>query len=217
MDGFTLADNMRRDPRLARAVILMLTSAGQRGDARRCKQLGISAYLVKPISNRDLMHAVLRVLGQSGDQSQLVTRHTLRERRGALRILVAEDNAVNQTLILRLLEKHGHSPELAQNGREAVEKVRNGRFDLVFMDVQMPEMDGFSATTAIRDLEKTTGTHVLIYAMTAHAMKGDRERCLAAGMDGYVSKPINFPEVERVLQSIRPQTAAAAGATVAQN
>ncbi|MBZ5568586.1 MAG: PAS domain S-box protein [Acidobacteriia bacterium] len=206
MDGFALAERLQHDPRMAGAVIMMLTSSGQRGDAERCRQLGIAAYLVKPIEIKDLMQALLSVLGQSPEVKRpLVTRHTLREDQPGLRILVAEDNPVNQTLILRVLQKQGHAPELARTGREAVSLAETGRFDLVFMDVQMPEMDGFAATAAIREREKVSGVHLPVYAMTAHAMKGDEERCLAAGMDGYISKPVNFSKVQQVLEGVRAQ------------
>ncbi len=212
MDGFELAERLQHDPRMAGAVIMMLTSSGQRGDAARCRQLGIAAYLVKPIGSNELMQALLAVLGHNaalGHDAEvvrpLVTRHTLREDHRGLRILVAEDNPVNQALILRVLQKQGHVPELASNGREAVALAATGRFDLAFMDVQMPEMDGFAATAAIREREKVHGAHLPIYAMTAHAIKGDKERCLAAGMDGYISKPVEFSKIQQVLDGVRPQ------------
>ncbi|HYN15323.1 MAG TPA: response regulator [Terriglobales bacterium] len=203
MDGFQLAERMQHDPRLAGAVIMMLTSSGQRGDAARCRQLGIAAYLVKPIRNSELMQALLTVLGQpAGEAPPLVTRHSLREARTGLRILVAEDNPVNQALILRMLEKEGHRASLARNGREAVALVATGRFDAVFMDVQMPEMDGFAATAAIRQREQVLGGHLPIIAMTAYALKGDRERCLDAGMDGYIPKPVSIAAIQAELQKL---------------
>ncbi len=203
MDGFQLAERVQHDPRLAGAVIMMLTSSGRRGDAARCRQLGIAAYLVKPIRSSELMQALLTVLGQPAGQSPpLVTRHSLREARAGLRILVAEDNPVNQALILRLLEKEGHYATLARTGGEAVALAGTAHFDLVFMDVQMPEMDGFAATAAIRQREQTAGGHVPIVAMTAHALKGDRERCLAAGMDGYIPKPVSIAAIQAELQKL---------------
>ncbi len=203
MDGFELAERVQHDPRWAGAVIMMLTSAGRRGDAARCRQLGIAAYLLKPIRNSELMQALLTVLGQpEGKAPPLVTRHSLREARAGLRILVAEDNPVNQILILRLLEKQGHSATLARHGGEAVALVTTGRYDLVFMDVQMPEMDGFAATAAIRQREQVLGGHLPIVAMTAHALKGDRERCLAAGMDGYIPKPVSVEAIQAELQKV---------------
>ena len=137
-------------------------------------------------------------LGSQG----LVTAHSLRERRGGLRILLAEDNLVNQRLALRLLEKRGHSLTIANNGREALESLEKDAFDVVLMDVQMPVMDGFEATAAIREKERGTGKHQPIIAMTAHAMNGDRERCLAAGMDGYVSKPIQPQELFEAIETL---------------
>jgi len=206
MDGFELAERVQHDPRWAGAVIMMLTSAGRRGDAARCRQLGIAAYLLKPIRSSELMQALLTVLGQpEGQAPPLVTRHSLREARASLRILVAEDNPVNQALILRLLEKQGHSATLARHGGEAVALVTTGRFDLVFMDVQMPEMDGFAATAAIRQREQVLGGHLPIVAMTAHALKGDRERCLAAGMDGYIAKPVSIDAIQAELQKLVAQ------------
>jgi CheY-like chemotaxis protein len=149
------------------------------------------------------------VLGQNArGPAALVTRHNLREMAASkLQILIAEDNRVNQTLATRMLEKMGHTVTVANNGQEALAHAANGAFDLIFMDVQMPEMDGLTATRKIREWEKTTGTHVPIVAMTAHAMKGDRERCLKAGMDGYIAKPINSKEVEAaIMQNTNPMT-----------
>jgi PAS domain S-box-containing protein len=206
MDGFALVERLQHDPRMAGAVIMMLTSSGQRGDAARCRQLGIAAYLVKPIGSSELMQALLVALGQSAEVVRpLVTRHTLREDRRGLRILVAEDNPVNQALILRVLQKQGHAPELARTGREAVALAAAGRFDVAFMDVQMPEMDGFAATATIRESERDSSAHLPIFAMTAHAMKGDELRCLAAGMDGYISKPVDFSKIRLVLDGVRAQ------------
>jgi len=200
MDGFALAERIKQDPSLAGATIMMLTSAGQRGDAARCRELGIAVYLIKPIRQSELLEAILMALGrpsQQGERPTVLTRHSLREARRKLRVLVAEDNAVNQELAVRLLEKQGHTVAVAGNGREALEALEKAAsgFDVVLMDVQMPEMDGFEATAAIRQKEKATGKHLPIIAMTAHAMKGDRERCLAAGMDDYVAKPIQAKEL----------------------
>ena len=187
----------------------MLTSAGQRGDAARCRELGISGYLVKPIRQSELLEAILLVLGQSSqrkDHPDLVTRHTIREARRKLGILVAEDNAVNRELMMRLLQKHGHTVMAVTTGREAVEQLDKeaANCDIVLMDVEMPDMDGFQATAVIREKEKVSGKHVPIIALTAYAMKGDRERCLAAGMDGYVPKPIRYQELIETIQSTRP-------------
>jgi len=203
MDGFQLAEEIRKNPELSGATVMMLTSGGQRGDAARCRELGLAGYLTKPVGQGELLDAVLRVAGSKGstEKPAVVTRHSLREERRPLRILLAEDNLVNQTLASRLLEKHGHNVVTTGNGREALERLENESFDLVLMDVQMPEIDGFEATATIRKKEETTGTHLPVVAMTAHAMQGDKERCLAAGMDGYVSKPVNAKELLAVVQA----------------
>jgi CheY-like chemotaxis protein len=204
MDGFTLAERIHKDPELVNATIMMLTSAGHLGDAARCRELGIAAYLVKPIRQGELLDAICQVLdGTARKQPEpLVTRHTLREERHRIRILLAEDNAVNQTLAVRLLEKRGYSVTVAPNGQAAVEAFQTGGFELVLMDIQMPGMDGFEATTAIREREKLIGGHIPIVAMTAHALVGDQERCIASGMDGYVSKPIRTSELFAVIEKM---------------
>ena len=206
MDGFELADEIRRNPGLASTSIMMLTSAGQRGDAARCREVGLEGYLTKPVGQSELRDAILRVTSSKHGETKpaLVTRHSLREEKH-LRILLAEDNLVNQKLAARLLEKQGHHVTVAGNGREAVDQLEKQGFDLVLMDIQMPEMDGFEATAAIREREKLTAKHVPIIAMTAHAMQGDRERCLAARMDGYVSKPIKLQELIGVIKNCSPQ------------
>jgi signal transduction histidine kinase/DNA-binding response OmpR family regulator len=204
MDGFELAERIKKDPRMAGAMIMMLTSAGHRGDAARCRRLGIVAYLLKPIRKSELLAAILTVLGQrsSGATIDLITRYSLRETPRGLRILLVEDNRVNQVVVLRMLEKMGHTVKIACNGREAMSFTAAEIFDLVFMDVQMPEMDGLTATRNIRGREKKTGFHIPIIAMTAHAMKGDKERCLEAGMDGYISKPVSGKEIEDMISTI---------------
>jgi len=207
IDGFTLAERIKQQPELAGAIIMMLTSGGERGDAARCRELGIAAYLTKPIKQSELLDAILTVLGASAPSAgrpALVTRHSIRESRSRLRILLAEDNAINQALAVSMLEKQGHSVAVAGNGRAALAALEQERFDLVLMDVQMPEMGGFEATTAIREQERATGQHLPIVALTAHAMKGDRERCLAAGMDGYVSKPIQVEELCAAIEGFAP-------------
>jgi CheY-like chemotaxis protein len=206
MDGFSLVERIRQRPELATATIMMLTSAGHRGDADRCRELGVAAYLLKPIRQSELREAVAQVLGareQTG-AIPLVTRYSLQDARDpmmVLRILVAEDNAVNQRLVIRLLEKRGHRVVLAADGRQAIEALDQGSFDLVFMDVQMPETDGLEATGIIRKKEEKTGKHQPIIALAAHAMTGDRDRCLAAGMDGYLTKPIRPQELDQILDS----------------
>ena len=196
MDGFALAEHIKKSPHSASATVLMLSSAGLRGDAARCSQLGIAAYLTKPFKQSELLEAILAALGtipQPDAKPKLITRHSLREESAqGLRILVAEDNAVNQVLAVRLLEKRGHTVQIATNGKLALEFLQQGEFDLVLMDVQMPEMGGLEATEAIREKEKHTGAHIPIIAMTANAMKGDDEECLRHGMDAYVSKPLNL-------------------------
>ena len=204
MDGFQLTGEVRKDPRLSGATIMMLSSAGQRGDAARCRELGLAGYLTKPVGQAELLDALLRAVAskRSTEKPALVTRHLLREEKRTLHILLAEDNAVNQMLASRVLGKHGHSVVTAANGRQALERLANDSFDLVLMDIQMPEIDGFEATAAIRKKEVETGTHLPIIAMTAHALQGDKERCLTAGMDGYLSKPLNVKELLAVVQSV---------------
>ncbi|MGA8075068.1 MAG: response regulator, partial [Candidatus Acidiferrales bacterium] len=203
MDGFTLAERIKKDPKLVGATIMMLTSAGHLGDAARCRELGISAYLVKPIRQGELLQAICRVLELVAKKEPLVTRHSLREARNRRRVLLAEDNAVNQTLALRLLEKRGYTVAIAGDGRQALEAFEKEDFDLVLMDIQMPVMGGLEATAAIRELERPSGRHTPIIAMTAHALAGDEERYLSAGMDAYIAKPIRtsemFATIERFL------------------
>jgi len=205
MDGFGLIERIRQHPELSAATIMMLTSAGHRGDAARCQALGVSAYLLKPIRQSELREAIARVLGAAelDGPIPLITRFSLsdaQEPGTRLRILLAEDNPVNQRLAVRLLEKRGHRVIVASNGQEAVAALDAAAIDLVMMDVQMPVMDGFEATAAIREKETGTGRHLPIVALTAHAMKGDRERCLDAGMDGYLAKPIRAEELDELLE-----------------
>jgi len=204
MDGFTLAEVIQKDPELVGATIVMLTSAGHVGDAARCRELGISAYLVKPIRQGELLDTILQVLQKTAPRKAVpvVTRHTLREMQNRARILLAEDNPVNQTLAVRLLEKRGYVVSVAGDGQAAITALENDSFDLVLMDIQMPGLDGFEATLAIREKEKRMGGHIPIIAMTAHALKGDQERCLAVGMDGYVSKPIRTTELFSAIENL---------------
>jgi signal transduction histidine kinase/DNA-binding response OmpR family regulator len=216
-DGFTLVEQVPEHPSASRAEIIMLTSAGQRGDAARVRKLGVAAYLTKPVSESELFDAILTALGARGVEKApapaLITRHSLRESQRKLRVLLAEDNAVNQMLAARLLEKGGHTTTVVSNGREALAALEKQSFDLVLMDVQMPEMDGFEATAEIRLREKITGQHLPIIAMTAYAMRGDRERCLAAGMDSYVSKPIRAEELFREIYACTQPSAPAQPST----
>jgi signal transduction histidine kinase/DNA-binding response OmpR family regulator len=206
MDGFTLIEQIRQKTEFSMAIVMMLTSAGHRGDAARCNELGVAAYLLKPIRQSELREAIARALGagQQGGAIPLITRYSLQDTRdpsATLRILLVEDNAVNQRLAARLLEKRGHRVTATANGREALDALEKGAYDLVLMDLQMPEMDGFQATAAIRERERDNGNHLHVIALTAHAMKGDRERCLAAGMDGYLAKPIRPRELDELLES----------------
>src|SRR5580704_3015475 len=207
MDGFALIEQIRGRPELSAATIMMLTSAGHRGDAARCQDLGVSAYLLKPIRQSELREAVARLLGgrEHDGAIPLVTRFSLKDARAPdayLRVLLVEDNLVNQRLAVRLLEKRGHRVAVAASGLEALLALEKESFDLVLMDVQMPVMDGLEATAAIREKERATGTgrRQAVVALTAHAMKGDREKCLAAGMDGYLTKPIRPQELDQLLE-----------------
>ncbi len=193
MDGFMLVEEIRKSPDLAGLITVMLTSGGQRGDGQRCKELGIAAYLIKPILQSELLEALLAAFGSCPDTvgtTRLPVHHTHSKETRLLRVLLAEDNIVNQRLAVRLLEKQGYTVVVAGDGAKALAALEHDRFDLVLMDVQMPVMDGVEATTAIRKKERGTGDHIPIVAMTAHAMSGDRQRFLESGMDGYVSKPI---------------------------
>ncbi len=205
MDGFELVEKIRQRPELTAPTIMMLTSAGHQGDAERCRKLGVTAYLLKPIRQSELRESIICVLEprESTSPAPLITRFSVAAARAsnfALQILVAEDNIVNQRLIVRMLEQRGHRVAVAGNGSDALDALVRDTFDVVFMDVQMPVMDGFEATAGIRDREKNTGRHQIVIALTAHAMKDDRERCLAGGMDGYLSKPIRPAELDAILE-----------------
>ena len=204
-DGFTLVERIRQRPGLAGDTLMMLSSAPCSGGAARCKELGVAAYLIKPVGQSELLNSILTALaGQSEQAPPAATASPASgEGRPRLRVLVAEDNRVNQVIAVRLLEREGYQVEVAGNGREAMDRLHRNPFDVVLMDVQMPEMDGFEATAAIRLKEKEHGSHIPIIAMTAHAMKGDRERCLSSDMDGYVTKPIRIGEL---LEEIRRVT-----------
>jgi two-component system, sensor histidine kinase and response regulator len=210
MDGFDLVETIKGQPHPSTATIMMLTSGGQRGDAARCSELGIAAYLLKPVRQSELREAIARVLNfqESFAVEPMVTRESLVEARdpaGTFQILLAEDNPVNQKLATRLLTKRGHRVTVAGNGKEALAALAEGAYDLVLMDIQMPEMDGLEATMKLREQEKITGRHQPIVAMTALAMKGDRHRCIEAGMDGYLTKPIRQQELDEALESFAGQ------------
>ena len=204
VDGFTLAKWIKQEPGLGGTSIIVLTSGARPDDPRRAEQMGISAHLMKPVKQSELLEAIAMSFGaavaepepvppgQDGEEARLPT----------LRILVAEDSVFNQKLAVGLLEKYGHSVVIARNGKEAIGAWVAQQFDVVLMDVEMPEMDGFEATAVIRTQERHKGTHIPIIAMTAHAMKGDRERCLNAGMDDYISKPIRAQEMFEKLRAV---------------
>jgi signal transduction histidine kinase/CheY-like chemotaxis protein len=201
MDGFTLLEQIRLRPELDAAAIMMLTSAGYRGDSDLLKQLKVAACLLKPIRLTQLRETMCQVL--SGREPQrAIPQQNAHSTETLLRVLVAEDNLVNQRLATRLLERRGHQVVVAENGRRALEALEKDSYDLVLMDVQMPELDGMAATALIRKKERLGGKHQPIIALTAHAMKGDKERCLAAGMDGYLAKPIQAQELYNLLESM---------------
>jgi signal transduction histidine kinase/DNA-binding response OmpR family regulator len=230
MDGFALAERLRGDPSLAGATIMMLSSADTREQKARCRELGIGECLTKPVKRSDLWRALVKLLGPGRDrprQSEPVATAATRVAEAVaprtaprstpaigdgrpqdaapplgLRVLIAEDNPINQYLASRLLEKHGHRVTAVPNGLEAVTAVEREPFDAVLMDVQMPVLDGLQATAAIRAKERETGKHIPIVAMTAHALKGDRERFLQAGMDAYLSKPLDADELHAVVENL---------------
>ncbi len=206
VSGFDLAERMKWHPEIRKTKLVMLTSSGQKGDGQRCRKVGISAYMLKPVRSSELLTAILTVMTRKQSvEEPLVTRHSLREARRKAHVLVAEDNPVNQILMRKVLEKLGHNLMIANHGREALELTGRLQFDLVFMDVQMPEMDGLQATQKIREREQGSHLHLPIFAMTAHAMKGDRERCLESGMDDYIAKPIQISDVERAIEKVLSQ------------
>jgi len=204
VDGFALARQIKRDRTLRRTPVVMLTSAGRPSDVARCRRIGVEACLVKPVKHSDLLDTLATVFGASArrPRKHAASRVTRRSTQRALRLLVAEDNAIGRKLLQTVLRKRRHTVTAVDNGRAAAEALKNPRhgFDVVLMDVQMPEMGGFEATQAIRDHEKTSGEHVPIVALTAHAMQGDRQRCLDAGMDGYLSKPLDIDDLIRTVE-----------------
>ncbi|MFH1734444.1 MAG: PAS domain S-box protein, partial [bacterium] len=207
-NGFDLAEQIRNSQITPQPKLLLLTSTGQRGDAMRCKEIGIDGYLMKPIRQMELLDAINSILSGAARESEdqlLITQHSIFEERNHYNILLAEDNPVNQRLAIRMLEKEGHTVTLAENGDlvlKHLESAENGSFELILMDVQMPILDGLQATGQIRKNEAETGGHIPIIAMTAHAMKGDRERCISSGMDAYVSKPIKIKELIETIEAV---------------
>jgi CheY-like chemotaxis protein len=204
MDGFSLVEQIRQEPELSSALIMLLTSGAACGDSERSRGLGVAAFLSKPVRQSELRAAIDRILGAVKRKIELApgiqpsAPNPLRIK-PVLQILVAEDNLVNQRLALRLLQKRGHHVVVVGNGLEALQALEKQNYDLVLMDVQMPIMDGMEAVRKIRGKEKLTGEHAPIVALTAHAMKGDQELCLTAGMDDYLTKPIRPLELDRLL------------------
>jgi CheY-like chemotaxis protein len=214
MDGFELARRIKGDPSIAGTRLVLLTSYGRRGDGASARQAGVAAYLTKPIRQFELFDCLTRVVSHAviepgrrpelhNDPPELITRHVLKEKtmNQTKLVLLAEDNIVNQKVALRQLQKLGYRADAVANGREAVEALKRIPYDVVLMDCQMPEMDGYEATAEIRRREGQT-KHTIIVAMTANALQGDREKCLAAGMDDYISKPVKSEHLEKLLQRV---------------
>jgi CheY-like chemotaxis protein len=232
LDGFGVAERIKKDPDLACGPLIMLTSAGEQGESARCRELGVAGYLMKPVAASDLRRVIETVIEsttplaeaapldvplvapEAASASAPVVPLTAGR---ALRFLLAEDNPVNRTIGTRMLSKHGHVVVAVENGAQAVEITATERFDVVLMDVEMPVMNGFEATAAIRAREQKTRQRVPIIALTAHAMQGDRERCLEAGMDSYATKPIQptelFATVDGLLNSKPPEVSMSSVAT----
>jgi signal transduction histidine kinase/ligand-binding sensor domain-containing protein/DNA-binding response OmpR family regulator len=200
IDGFQLVAKMAKVP-CHSPVVMMLTSDDYNAAVQRCRELGVNSYLIKPLKQCELLAAIRGILAPEGREAKLQPEGQ-KPSAAQLRILLAEDNLVNQRLAVRLLERMGHQVVVAQNGKEVLEILQNGPFDLVLMDVQMPEMDGFVATREIRKWEHGRQAHVPVIAMTAHAMKGDRENCMEVGMDGYIAKPINRTALQQVIEEV---------------
>jgi CheY-like chemotaxis protein len=209
MDGFELVEKIHNNPQLTCATVMMLTTDGQRGLAKRSQELGVFSYLLKPVAQSELFNAMMNLLGEGQHIHKSATRPAIPKTKRALNILLAEDNKVNQILAIRLLEKLGHQVTLANNGLEAIAYWQIGHFDVVLMDVDMPVMNGFDATKKIREEEIQRGEHIPIIAMTAHAMDGAKEECLSHDMDGYLSKPIAtealWLELETISKSAQEQ------------
>lgn len=218
MDGEQTTRAIKSDPLVKEVKIVILTSMGQRGDAMRLESLGCSGYLLKPVKQQMLHEALIAVLGSRAEKEKgIVTRHLIAEKHASdKRILLAEDNAINQKLAVALLQKAGYSVDVVDNGLQAFEKIISGRYSAVLMDVQMPELDGYEATQKIREWETSHDQHIPIIAMTAHAMKGDREKCLEAGMDDYVTKPIESKILHSVLDRWLENTQSQTSGTIPQ-
>ena len=209
MDGFALVEAIMNEPHIDGTALILMTSAGRPGERARGVELGVANTVAKPVTHAALRHALVRGLATRGLADPARRRGRAERASRPLRVLVAEDNAVNRTLVVQLLKKRGHRATVTGNGREALAALEREEFDVALMDVQMPELDGFEATAEIRARERTSGRHLPIVAMTAHAMKGDRERCVAAGMDGYVSKPIDRRKLYETIERLARSKAAA--------
>jgi two-component system sensor histidine kinase/response regulator len=204
MDGFEVARRIAQDPALSKSTVMMLSSMGERGDGDRCRSLGVAAYLTKPVRQRLLLEAILAVVepGDAAGATQVVTRHSLQEARRSLRVLLADDNRVNVMVGEGVLRQQGHHVVTVQDGGQALEMLRREEFDLVLMDVQMPEVDGITSVERIRADEAGTTRHIKIIGVSAHARAEDRDRCLQAGMDGYVSKPYTLQELTDAIEDV---------------
>jgi CheY-like chemotaxis protein len=205
VNGLTLGRQIKQDPRLAPTALIMMTSLGQRGDAKNVQEVGFAAYLTKPVRQQHLHECLALALGHQADpdaKPTLITRHTIAEsqsRRSRVRVLLAEDNTVNQRVALAMLKRIGYQAEAVKNGLEVLAALEREPFDLVLMDCQMPEMDGYEATRAIRSLDAPY-RNIPVVALTANAMEGDRQLCLSAGMNAYISKPVTAGAIADVLE-----------------
>jgi CheY-like chemotaxis protein len=204
VDGFMLTEWIRQDPDLVDTTVIILTSGTRSDDLERCDELKVAAHLMKPVKQSELLGAIEMSLGTAAEENDgaEASPGEQAEALPPLNVLLVEDGLMNQKLAIALMEKHQHSVVVANNGKEAIAALASRQFDVVLMDVEMPEMDGLEATAVIRAKERQTGEHVPIIAMTAHAMKGDRERCLEAGMDDYLSKPIRAQQLFETLESV---------------
>ncbi len=201
-EGLGAAQRLSETGHLAGTKLVLLTPQGQRGDAARARELNLAAYLTKPIDRSSLAEAIRLVAAKpAGADGELVTKHSVRELRQIKRVLVAEDSPTNRLIVQKLLERHGYEVDSAEDGFDAVEAWSRGRYDIVLMDIQMPRMDGLEATQEIRRREQGRGEHIPIVALTAHALRGDRERCIGAGMDEYLTKPLRIQELLAILGS----------------
>ncbi|NNJ48609.1 MAG: PAS domain S-box protein [Acidimicrobiia bacterium] len=208
-DAISYAESLLDHKAFAGLPVIVLSALGQRGDAARLRDIGAAGYLTKPFEAGELLEAIRAVGSGSVSPGELVTRHWIRERRQSVNVLLADDSPTNRRLAMRLLEKRGHAVKAVENGLEAVQALDKDAYDIILMDVQMPEMDGMEATIAIRQAEALTGGHIPIVALTAHAMKGDRERCIEVGMDAYLSKPFQAEELFATIEQLVSYAASA--------